>query len=124
MFGRDDGNALAITQDFTFDNGRKQRRIWRIQRIDEHRFDATSPDVIGVATGYAYGNAFHWEYTLQLKPGNPLSRVHMKHWMYLADDGDLMINRVIISKLGIVIAETTEYFRRGASDAVALRKSQ
>ena len=46
-------------------------------------------------------------------------RVRMKHWMYLADDGDTMINRVIISKLGIVVAETTEYFRRGVGNASA-----
>ena len=118
MLGVRDGvgdrpDGLTITQDFTFDNGRKQQRVWHIKRIDEHRFDATGSDVIGVATGYAWGNTFRWEYTLQLKAGNPLTRVRMKHWMYLTDDGDTMINRVIISKLGIVVAETTEYFRRG-----------
>ena len=69
--------------------------------------------MIGVATGYAWGNTFRWEYTLQLKPGNPLTRVHMKHWMYLTDDTDLVINRVVISKLGVIVAETTENFRRG-----------
>ena len=108
-------NGLTITQDFTYDDGRKQQRVWHIKRIDEHRFDATSSDVIGVATGYAWGNTFRWEYTLQLQAGNPLTRVRMKHWMYLTDDGETMINRVIISKLNIVIAETTEYFRRGAN---------
>lgn len=113
MLGIRNGDALTITQDFTFDDGRKQQRIWRIRQIDEHRFDATSSDVIGVATGYAYGNTFRWEYTLQLKPGNALTRVHMKHWMYLSDDGDMMINRVIISKLGIIVGETTEYFQHG-----------
>lgn len=119
MLGVRDAGGLTITQNFLFDSGRKQQRIWHIKRIDEHRFDATGSDVVGIATGYAYGNTFRWEYTLQLTPGNPLTRVRMKHWMYLAEDGDSMINRVIISKLGIVVAETTEYFRRGVDDASA-----
>lgn len=114
---RDGRDGLTITQDFVYDDGRKQQRIWHIRRIDQHRYDATANDVIGVTTGYAYGNSFRWEYTLQLKAGNPLTRVRMKHWMILTDDGDTMINRVIISKLGIIVAETTEYFRHGASTA-------
>lgn len=81
-------------------------------RIGAHRYAASAADVIGSAIGEAWGNIFHWEYTLQLKPGNPLSRVHMKHWMYLTDDNPL-INRVVISKLGITVAQTTEYFHRG-----------
>lgn len=113
LTGRRDGNALVLTQDFTFEDGRKQQRIWRIHRVDAHRYDATANDVIGVATGYAYGNAFRWDYTLQLKPGNALTRVHMHHWMYLAGDGDTLLNRVTIRKFGVQVGGTTEYFQRG-----------
>lgn len=114
MMGKPDGDGITITQDFSFEDGHTQQRIWHLKRVDAHRYDATAPDVIGVAAGYAYGNSFNWDYTLQLKAGNPFSRVHMHHWMYLTDDGDLLINRVVISKFGVIVAETTEYFRRGA----------
>jgi hypothetical protein len=114
------GASLQLTQDFTFEDGHTQQRIWHLRQVDEHRYDATASDVVGIATGYAWGNTFHWEYTLQLKAGNPLSRVHMKHWMYLAADGDLMINRVVISKFGVALAQTTEYFRRGAGDVASI----
>ncbi|MEP7098217.1 MAG: DUF3833 family protein, partial [Dokdonella sp.] len=89
-------------------------RVWHMRRVDAHRFDATASDVIGVATGYAWGNTFRWEYTLQVKPGNALTHVRMHHWMTLTEDGKTMLNRVVITKLGIVIAETTEYFQRGS----------
>ncbi|MEO8378989.1 MAG: DUF3833 family protein [Acidobacteriota bacterium] len=115
MFGRREGDVLVVTQDFTFEDGRTQRRLWRIRRIDEHRYEATSPDVPGVAPGEAYGNTFHWEYTLALTPHNVFTRVRMHHWMYLQADGTTMINRVIITKLGVVIAETTEHFHRGTA---------
>ena len=124
MMGLREGDGLTITQDFTFEDGRRQQRNWQFKRVDAHRYNATASDVIGGATGYAWGNTFRWEYTLQLKAGNPLSRVHMKHWMYLTDDGDLLINRVIISKLGVIVAETTEYFRRGAGDIATVDKSR
>ena len=114
MMGRREGAGLVITQDFTFEDGHRQQRIWRLRRIDDHRYEATANDAVGVSHGLAYGNTFHWEYTLALRPGNPLANVHFKLWMYLQADGETMINRVTISKLGVILAETTEHFHRGA----------
>jgi hypothetical protein len=54
------------------------------------------------------------EYTLALRPGNPLANVRFKLWMYLQADGETMINRVTISKLGVIVAQTTEHFHRGS----------
>lgn len=114
LVGRPDGNGdgIVLTQDFTFDSGRQQQRIWHLKRTGAHRYQATAADVIGPAVGEAFGNAFHWSYTLQLKPGNPLSRVHVNDWMYLTSD-DTLINRVVMSRLGVTLVQTTEYFHRG-----------
>lgn len=114
LSGRREGTDVVVTQNFTFEDGRTRQRTWRIRRIDEHRYEAESNDVIGPAIGHAYGNAFHWEYTLQLRPGNFLSRVRMEHWMYLLDDGTIL-NRVVIRKFGIVVAQATEYFQKGTA---------
>jgi hypothetical protein len=115
MMGRREGPGdLVITQDFHFEDGRTQQRVWHIHRAGDHRYEATAGDVVGVGLGYAFGNTFHWEYTLALRPVNPLANVHMEHWMYLQADGETMINRVLIRKLGVVVAETTEHFHRGA----------
>ena len=51
----------------------------------------------------------HWQWTLALHPGNPLTNVAMDQWWYLQADGS-MLNRTIISKLGVVVAEVTEHF--------------
>jgi len=34
--------------------------------------------------------------------------------MYPAVDGETMLNPVVVRKLGVVVAKTTEYFQRGA----------
>lgn len=124
MMGRRDGDALLITQDFTFEDGRKQQRLWRIRRIDDHRYEATANDVVGVSRGLAYGNTFHWAYTLALRPGNPLANVRFNLRMYLQADGETMINRVTISKLGVVVAQTTEYFQRGSGPLPPITNSR
>lgn len=121
--GRREGDTLVLTQDFTFEDGRRQQRVWHLKRIDAHRYDATASDVIGVATGYAYGNAFKWDYTLQLT-SNPLSRVQMHHWMYLAGDGITLLNQVKIRKFGLQVGGTTEYFQRGTAQVSGIVPSR
>lgn len=111
-----EGEVLVLTQQFLHGDGRREQRVWRLRRVDAHRYVATADDVVGPATGVAYGNAFRWEYTLEATPGNPLTRVRVRHWMYLADDGELLLNRVVITKFGVVVRQATEYFRRGRGD--------
>ena len=117
LSGHRDADGLALIQNFTFEDGHTQQRKWHLHRVDAHRFDATANDVIGVATGYAYGNAFRWDYTLQLT-SNPLSRVQMHHWMSLAGDGVTLLNQVTIRKFGVQVGGTTEYFQRGVEVVV------
>lgn len=109
--GRREGDALVITQTLTFDDGRRQERVWRLRRLDDHRYEATATDIVGVAIGEAQGSVFRLSYTLALRPGNPLANVGMLHWMYLQDDGT-MVNRVRVTKLGVTVAQVTERFRK------------
>jgi hypothetical protein len=110
IVGHRDGDSLVIEQHFAFDDGRRQDRTWHLRRLDAEHYAATANDVVGTATGTADGNAFRWEYTLALSPGNPLENVDMTQWMYGVDDGSRMMNRVTVKKLGIIVAEVTEFF--------------
>ncbi len=110
--GHLDGGVLVLDQTFTYDDGTRQERHWRIRRLDAHRYEATANDVVGNGAGEAYGNAFRWEYTVALKPGNPLFNVRLRQWMYLQEDGRTMVNRGSVSKFGVEIAQITEQFRR------------
>lgn len=109
--GRREGDVLVLEQDLKL--GQKhQHRSWRIRRIDAHHFSATANDLVGTATGEAYGNVFTWSFTLALSPGNPLANVRMTQWMYLQPDGRTLINHSTIRKFGIVVAQVTEQFRK------------
>ena len=86
-------------------------RDWHFRRVGNHEFEATANDVIGTCRGTTRGRTLHWTWTLAAKPGNALFDVKMDQWMYLADNGTLL-NRTIISKLGITVAEVSEQFTR------------
>ena len=110
-FGQWQGSTLVLEQDLAFSDGQRQHRSWRIRKVGTHRYQATANDMVGAATGEAYGNVFHWTFTLALAPGNPLANVEMSQWMYLQADGRTMVNHTTIRKFGLVVAQVTEQFR-------------
>lgn len=110
--GHLEDGELLLDQIFTYDDGHRQLRHWRIRRVDAHRFTATANDVVGTATGKADGNAFRWEYTVALKPGNPLENVHLRQWMYLQEGGKTLLNRGTVRAFGLEVAQVTEQFRK------------
>jgi len=110
--GRWEGDTLRLEQDLTVGSSKPQHRSWRIRKLDAHRYEATANDVVGSVQGEAYGNVFHWTFTLALSPGNPLANVSMSQWMYLEPDGKTMVNHSTIRKVGILVAQVTEQFRK------------
>jgi hypothetical protein len=80
--GRWEGDWLYLEQDLET-GGKKQHRSWRIRKLDAHHYEATANDLVGMARGEAYGNVFHWSFTLALSPRNPFAQVRMSQWMYL-----------------------------------------
>lgn len=70
-------------------------------------------DVVGRAGGEAYGNVFHWEYTVALRPGNPWFNVRLPQWVYLQTGGRTVVNRAAIhARGGLTVAQVIEEFRR------------
>ncbi|CAN5665228.1 hypothetical protein BH18ACI5_BH18ACI5_03390 [soil metagenome] len=110
--GRREGDALDMAQDLLYGDGKRQHRSWQIRRLDAHHYEGRGNDIVGVIRGEAYGNLFHWSFTLAVSPGNGLKNVRMNQWMYLQPDGRTLINHTTIRKLGFFVAQVTEQFRR------------
>jgi hypothetical protein len=103
--------GLHMVQHVVHD-GQDTVRDWHIRRLGPGQFEATANDLVGAARGSTSGRTLHWTWRLATHPGNGLYNVTMDQWMYLADDGTLM-NRTIITKLGVRLAEVSEQFVRG-----------
>ena len=111
MEGRWDGNQGVLDEHFTYSDGKKERRIWRLTRHADGRYTGTADDVVGTASGRAVGNAFQWAYTLQLPVDGKVYEVQFDDWMYLVDER-VMLNRATMSKFGIRLGEVTLSFQK------------
>lgn len=108
--GEADGpDGLRMVQTLTIGDDPPQTRTWTMRRTGPATFEATANDMVGTARGEVAGRAFHWTWVLALRPGNPLADVTMSQWWYALDDGSMM-NRTVVSKLGVTAAQVTEHF--------------
>ena len=108
--GRGDGpDRLRMVQHLSFGGGLTQERIWNLQRIGSHRFQATANDMVGTATGEVDGRAFHWKWILARSSGGWPFQMSIDQWMYQSPDQSVLI-RTKISKLGVTLAEISEHF--------------
>ena len=109
MKGRWKDGLGTLEEDFEYSDGTKSRRVWSLKKESDGKYSGTASDVIGVAKGESSGNAFRWEYTLDLPVGNKSYHVRFDDWMYLMND-EVMINKSKMKKLGIYLGEVTLVF--------------
>ena len=110
--GRWDGEELTLDESFTFDDGERSTRQWRIRKIAEDRYEGRADDVVGAAIGVVAGNALNWSYVLDLKTGDDSTlRVRFDDWMFL-QPGGVLLNRARMSKFGIELGQVTIAFQK------------
>lgn len=109
--GRWDGRNLRLEEDFAYDDGSRELRVWEIVKTGERHYEGTCPEVIGRARGAIDGDSFTWHYRFALPIGSRRVDVRFDDWFCLLER-DLLLNRARISKFGILLAEATIVFRR------------
>ncbi|WP_409425905.1 DUF3833 domain-containing protein [Pseudoalteromonas sp. RW-H-Ap-1] len=100
------GNQGTIEEDFIYDDGETQKRIWKITLNDDNTLTGTASDVLGIATGESDGSVFHWNYNVELLYDGSTLNVNFDDWMYLVTSTRL-INRTSIVKFGVEVGEVT-----------------
>ncbi len=108
-----DGEVLTLVEDFVYDDGETERRIWRIRKTGDNTYEGEADGVVGIAKGVQYGSAMNWKYDFDLKVGDNVWRVQFDDWMFLQSDG-VMLNRASVTKLGFNLGTATIAFRKEA----------
>jgi hypothetical protein len=103
------GDDGVLDERFSYSDGEKQRRVWRLKKLPDGRYTGTADDVIGIAQGQSSGNAFQWSYTLRLPVDGKTYDVQFDDWMYLMDE-KVMLNKAVMSKFGVRLGEVTLSF--------------
>ena len=104
-------NRLTLDENFAYADGEIDRRIWKITRLSQHQYEGRADDIVGVATGSMYGNAFNWVYEMDLDVGESTWRVKFDDWLY-RQPGDVVINKATVTRWGIKIGTVTLFFKK------------
>jgi Protein of unknown function (DUF3833) len=111
MTGTWSGNQGVLDEDFSYSDGKKEKRVWRLTDLGNGRYSGRADDVVGEAAGVAAGNALNWRYTLALKVDERVIHVQFDDWMYLMDER-VMLNKAAMSKFGVYLGEVTLAFTK------------
>ena len=111
MLGKFENNILTLEEDFFWKDGETQRRVWKIEKIDEHNYIGTAPDVVGEAKGVSYGSAFKFEYNLMIPFKGKNIKIRFDDWIFKQDE-KVAINRATLTKFGFKVGELTVFFER------------
>ncbi|MCF1426781.1 MAG: DUF3833 domain-containing protein [Shewanella sp.] len=99
-------NQLTLDEDFIYDDGEIQKRVWVIDSLGEGKYRGRAGDILGEAQGQAVGSALRWQYEMLLPVDGSEYAVSFDDWMFLVD-GHTIINRSDINKFGITVAQVT-----------------
>ena len=105
------GEQGTLDEQFSYSDGRREQRIWRLTRGADGRYIGRADDVVGDALGQASGNALNWRYTLRVPVDGRQWEVEFDDWMFLVDD-KVMLNRAVMRKFGIRLGEVLLSFQR------------
>ncbi len=106
-----DGDRIRLVEDFLYEDGTTERRIWTLVKSGEDSWTGTAPGVIGTATGVERGDTFNWRYTIDLPVPNGELRVTFDDWMWLTSD-DRLLNRAYMKRFGVDIGEVIISFEK------------
>lgn len=106
-----DGETLTLKEDFVYNDGETEQRIWTLRKTGPDEWEGTAPGVVGVAKGKVVGNALNWTYLFDLPVGDSTLRVKFDDWLWLQDER-VMINRAYVSKFGLKVGEALIFFHK------------
>jgi hypothetical protein len=110
------GERLKLVEDFVYEDGSTEQRVWTLVKTGPDSWRGTAPGVIGEAVGQEDGDRFNWRYTIDLPvpaaDGTADTvRVTFDDWMWLLSD-DRLLNRAYMQRFGVDVGDVTISFEK------------
>lgn len=106
-----DGETLRLVEDFLYEDGSTEQRIWTLRKTGPDTWRGTAPGVLGEATGEERGDTFNWQYEIDLPVPDGTLRVTFDDWMWLLSE-DRVLNRAYMKRYGVDIGEVIITFEK------------
>lgn len=82
-------DKVVLDEDFIFDDGEKQKRVWNFVRKN-NQWIGTAGDVVDEAIGEVKGDTLHLTYELAINVDGSEYVIAMDDWLHLVDKKTLM----------------------------------
>ena len=110
--GRLDGDRLVLDETFEYAIGDGPKtRTWVIEKQSDGGYFGSAGDILGTASGQSFGNAFNWQYVMDIPVGDRLITVQFDDWFWALDESRIF-NRSYLQKFGFDVAEVTIFMER------------
>jgi Protein of unknown function (DUF3833) len=101
----------TLEEDFVFNDGEKDRRVWTLTPAGKDRYIGTAGDVVGNGEISVAGNSMFLDYVLRIPYGDGTLDLHVDDRMYLVSP-DVLINESRMIKFGLSVGEILLVIRR------------
>lgn len=101
----------TLEEDFLFDDGEEDRRVWTLTPTGPDSYRGTAGDVVGEGEASVAGNSMFLDYTLRVPRGDGTIDIRVDDRMYLVNENTL-INESVMTKFGFRVGEIVLVIRR------------
>ncbi len=101
-----DEGVGTLVEDFIFDDGQMQQRVWTLSPNDDGTYSGTAGDVIGSGRLSLAGNALFLDYVLRIPFGSSTVDLRVDDRMYLVSP-NVLVNESTMTKLGVRVGTIT-----------------
>lgn len=89
----------TLEEDFIFDDGEQQRRVWTLVPTAQQQYTGTAGDVVGDSHMRVAGNSLFMKYVLRIPYGDGSLDIAIDDRMYLVSP-KVLLNESLMSKFG------------------------
>lgn len=94
----------TLDEQFVFDDGEQQSRIWKLKPVGAGKYTATAGDVVGVGAMQVAGNSVFLDYVLRIPYGDGTIDLKIDDRMYLVSER-VLLNESIMTKWGFEVGQ-------------------
>ncbi|WP_108879861.1 DUF3833 family protein [Anderseniella sp. Alg231-50] len=109
--GRWDGRDFLLEEDFTFSDGEKESRVWRLKFSDDGSFQASCADTPSPGKGVVTAMRGDLAYSMALRVGGKKVMLSFSDLFYQIDE-NTVLNRAKVKKFGIPVGQVLISFRK------------
>ena len=111
MSGAWEGEAFLLRENFVYDDGETQHRVWRVVPRDAGGFLATADDIVGVVSGSSTADAILMRYRMRLNVEGRKLVLSFTDRIYRMDH-EMAFSRAVVTKWGVKVGEVSITYRR------------